>query len=540
MTQPLIGKTLGDYRIVRELGRGGMGVVYEAVHDRVGQRIAIKTLSEELGQHLPYKERFLREAIARSKVSHEGLVKIFGCGEDPGGTVFLLMELLEGQSLRKHLDTESDHRLPLPQALRIALEVAMSLEALHRAGVVHRDLKPSNIMIVSDSAVHTGLRTKLLDFGIAKFLNMPDMPTLSGGSAPGTPTYMSPEQCRGDASLDGRSDVYALGILLYEMLCGRPPFTGEPEQLLLFHVAQAPQSLRQRNGALPQAIDALVLPMLRKRPAERPKIADVIRELQHLLEPGQSGRMGKLARVSGILFARWFFMSGLLLLLLALAELVYYVKHHKLWLWSQSEMALIQGSTITLGSTEREVSIAFDWAKRSGCADCPLSLYEREFPQKQVTVSSFYMDRHEVTNAQYVVWLNQLHDQNQLESDPAGQLFSLHSTLQINIHPDYGYSGIIYQKGRFEIRVGMANRPVTQVTWDGARSYCQQYGKRFRLRRSGNWQPGVAAAVVFLGETKTRVATESYSPVFHTCDAKISAAAPRTSVRRCRTARLKE
>ena len=169
----LIGQRVGQYRVLRELGRGGMGVVYETLHDGISQRAALKTLHPELSRNPQFKKRFLNEARATSLAKHPGLVKVFDSGQLHDGTLYILMEFLDGESLAKRLgddDDQGDHqqRMPEVMALRLCRQMASALSAVHAEGIAHRDLKPANVLIVKDPEAPAGERVKILDFGLAK------------------------------------------------------------------------------------------------------------------------------------------------------------------------------------------------------------------------------------------------------------------------------------------------------------------------------------------------------------------------------------
>ncbi|HEY1252220.1 MAG TPA: serine/threonine-protein kinase, partial [Thermoanaerobaculia bacterium] len=221
------GTRLGSYEIVDLLGSGGMGDVYRARDLKLGREAAIKVLPEEFARDSSRVARFEREARMLAAVNHAHIAAIYGAEED-GATRYIVMELVEGETLAERLN---DGRLPAPDALRIALQVAEALEVAHAKGVIHRDLKPANIKITPEN------RVKVLDFGLAKAMELPysgdtsRTPTLvMGDSRPGdivgTPEFMSPEQARGKET-DKRTDIWAFGCLLYEMLSGKRAFTGE-------------------------------------------------------------------------------------------------------------------------------------------------------------------------------------------------------------------------------------------------------------------------------------------------------------------------
>lgn len=278
----MIGQQIGNYRLVKLLGSGGMGMVYEAVHDGIGGRAAIKVLRPEIALHKEATQRFFSEARAANLISHPGIVHIFDCGYAASGTAYLAMEFLEGESLRQRL--ERLRTLTVSEAIRIARQVASALHAAHQCGVIHRDLKPDNLMLVQDPELPGGERVKLLDFGVAKIAEGIGAQTKTG-TVMGTPAYMSPEQCRDAKLATDRSDVYSLGILLYQTLAGRPPFVGEfIGDVLAMQMMQEPPPLSQFCPRLQRSVVEFVHRLLEKQPAMRPGMAEVMKELQRLLD----------------------------------------------------------------------------------------------------------------------------------------------------------------------------------------------------------------------------------------------------------------
>jgi serine/threonine protein kinase len=209
--------TIGPYRVIRQLGKGGMGVVYEAVHDAIERRVAIKVLHPEYAKDRETAARFFNEARAVNRIEHPSLVQISDYGHTGEGTAYLIMEFLRGESLADRLDRlrAAGQRLAVTEVVRITWQIADALRAAHAKQIVHRDLKPGNLMLVRDPIAPGGERVKVLDFGIAKLMENGTRRT-STGAVMGTPLYMSPEQCRGAGEVDERSDVYSLGAMLYE------------------------------------------------------------------------------------------------------------------------------------------------------------------------------------------------------------------------------------------------------------------------------------------------------------------------------------
>jgi serine/threonine-protein kinase len=266
----VIGTIIGGHRIVRALGQGGMGAVYLAEHALLGRRAAVKVILPSLSSRPEMVTRFFNEARAATTIAAPGIVQIYDFGYHDDGSAFIVMELLEGEPLDKRLERLG--RLPAVDALRIARQIATTLAAAHARGIVHRDLKPENVFLVRDNEVAGGERVKLLDFGIAKLTGDEHAATskTQTGAIMGTPLYMSPEQCRGAGEVDHRSDIYALGCMLYHLLVGRPPFVGvglgEILAMQLYETATPPSVVLPFLGG---ALDTLVMRCLAKAPGER-------------------------------------------------------------------------------------------------------------------------------------------------------------------------------------------------------------------------------------------------------------------------------
>jgi len=281
-----VGEVLaGRYRLDRVLGRGGFGVVYEAQDELEGVRVALKLLHAHLADDPEVVTRFRREAMAAAALGSPRIVRALDSGEAEDGTPYLVMELLEGQDLSSLL--ASDSPLSVGRAARIAAGIAEALEAAHDAGIVHRDLKPDNVFLVSgaEGAADALDQVKLLDFGVSKFLEKVDTASLMTrtGTAVGTPFYMSPEQAQGSRDLDGRADLYALGVILFFSLTGEHPFEDDSYPMLVLKICtEPPPPLTRYRADVPEALSELVARMLAKERDGRPKDA---RELRASLEP---------------------------------------------------------------------------------------------------------------------------------------------------------------------------------------------------------------------------------------------------------------
>jgi eukaryotic-like serine/threonine-protein kinase len=269
----VIGETVGSYRIISKLSIGGMGTVYRAEHTLIGKLAAVKVLHPELSTSDEIVQRFFNEAKATTTIKHPGIVEVFDFGYMASGHAFLTMEFLEGMSLARRIKTKG--RMPEGEAAMLLRAVCSALSAAHAKGIVHRDLKPDNIFLVTDADSATGDRPKVLDFGIAKLTDM----GLAGsatktGAVMGTPTYMSPEQCKGTGDVDHRADLYSLGCIFYELVVGRPPFTklGAGE-LIGAHIYAAPEPPSKYLPSLDKDTEKLIMSLLQKRPEKRPQTA---------------------------------------------------------------------------------------------------------------------------------------------------------------------------------------------------------------------------------------------------------------------------
>jgi serine/threonine protein kinase len=270
------------YVVEREVGRGGMGIVYRARDARLKRAVAIKLLPPELAFRQEIRSRFLREAEMAAQLSHPNIVPIYTVDERDG-LVYFVMAFVDGETLGARLAARG--RLPVADVRRIVREIADALAYAHAKGVIHRDIKPDNILLSADTD-----RAMVTDFGIARAID--DTPTdpngvgagtrlTATGVAMGTPAYMSPEQCSGDRVIDGRSDLYALGVLAYHMLTGSPPFLGgNSASILVKQITQQPTPITDRRPDVPADLAAIVMRLLQKNPADRfPDAASLMRAL---------------------------------------------------------------------------------------------------------------------------------------------------------------------------------------------------------------------------------------------------------------------
>jgi eukaryotic-like serine/threonine-protein kinase len=266
----MLGERFGSFKAVATLGTGTMGEVFLAEHQRIQRLAAIKVLVPEQTRDAEMVRRFFSEARAISLIQHPSIVEVYDCDVHRNGRAYIVMEYLAGETLAARL-----HRagaLPGPRACRIGRLIADAIAAAHAVGVIHRDLKPANVLLLSDADWPSAAEVKVLDFGVAKLLagDLAGAPSTAAGTILGTPEYMSPEQCSG-ARVDERSDIYALGCMLFEMIVGVPPFTSDRlRDLLTAHKFREPPPLAP-SAHSPRWLAALVARMLSKDPGQRPQ-----------------------------------------------------------------------------------------------------------------------------------------------------------------------------------------------------------------------------------------------------------------------------
>src|SRR5580698_9403529 len=292
----MIGQTISHYRILEQLGAGGMGVVFKAQDNRLERAVALKFLPENLAQQPQALERFRREARAASALNHPGICTIYDVGEQDG-QAFIAMEFIDGETLRTHIHGKP---LPLDELLDLGIQIAEALEAAHAEGIIHRDIKPANIFVTKRG------RAKVLDFGLAKLVPKgianadadsaaaASDPTSAVGIISGTPCYMSPEQIRGD-DLDARTDIFSLGLVLYEMATGTQAFRGGTGGAIIEAVlTRPPASVRSINPNLPPRLEAIIERALHKDRGQRYQhAAEILADLQRLKRGTDSGSVDR-------------------------------------------------------------------------------------------------------------------------------------------------------------------------------------------------------------------------------------------------------
>lgn len=276
----LLGTILaGKYRIEERLNEGGMGTVYRGTHVLMDKTVAVKVLRPSLAADEKIVARFSREARAASRISHPNALSVTDFGEDESGHVFLVMEFLSGRTLKQLIREEGP--LPLSRVVEITRQIGDALAAAHAQGVIHRDLKSDNIMLLDTMTTD---HAKVLDFGIAK-IQEPEGAVDTNLTAPnlviGTPQYMSPEQCSQDSEIDARSDIYSLGVILYEMLVGHVPFSGDsPTMVMMKHLQEPVPSVLEERSDLPAPVARIVARAMAKLPGNRYQtVAELVEDL---------------------------------------------------------------------------------------------------------------------------------------------------------------------------------------------------------------------------------------------------------------------
>jgi serine/threonine-protein kinase len=272
-----VGDVLGNYRLVEHLGEGGMASVFRATHKLLGREVAVKVLQPELAQHAEAIQRFFKEGQAVNRIQHPAIVDITDFVQSEDHPPYIVMELLSGESLSEHIQQNAP--IAPDRTIELILPLCSALQAMHDIGIVHRDLKPDNVFLVKDK--NEEWTPKLIDFGIAKFMATAEafLKTRTGQLI-GTPEYMAPELIRGK-KVDSRIDIYAMGIMIYEMLTGKPPFQGSLNNLLLHHLNDipAPPSQNVTHHTVPPALDEAVMHCLEKKPAARVQTMNQLTEI---------------------------------------------------------------------------------------------------------------------------------------------------------------------------------------------------------------------------------------------------------------------
>jgi len=494
------------YTIERRLGRGGMGSVYAAKDTILERVVALKVLdSSYLGLDDTYKKQLLREAKLAARVEHERIARVYDVGNHDG-LGFVAMEYVQGHTLRHWMAGKT---CSASEIIDIAIQIADGLAALHHSGVVHRDLKPENVMLTNQGAV------KLLDFGLARAAMAPSDPSAPGASAvvegasvaaaSGTPGYMAPEQCAGKP-INARVDVFALGVILHELVTGDRLFHGDTMGAVIqATLAWVPELRGEAWQTMPAQLGAHVVRMLARAPEDRFEDGAAVRTALFELRPEPSWHSVHSVRLPEVIAQIGKAPTQRALPPLALSRRVAKRLDRKgvvvaggvttalfagMWLTNPShppapppaDMARIDVGTMTVGITDEQLE--------RECAligpGCDREHMRRELPH-DVVVAPFYLDRHEVTNEQFVEVLNLVANTLTVMEDSETHVPRFVERIPSTfphvwlLDLESEYSGIDYSTNenvRYRARPGRERLPVIQVSWDGASFYCASIGKR--------------------------------------------------------------
>ncbi len=499
----------GKYTLESLMGVGGMGAVYRARHASLGVDVAIKMIHRRFAHNEAIAARFDQEAKRVARLRHPGIVTVADLGRDTDGSPYLEMELLDGTPV----DVLAANGLPLERAVEIVVQVLDALEYAHGQGIVHRDLKPENLFLVGD-------QVKILDFGIAKALEgQGDGGMTATGSLMGTPRYMSPEQFTDSKHVDARTDIYAMGATLFELLTGKHTVSGEsyPEVMTKILAGNIERHPRTTHQQLPAWVDEVVSRALARSADDRyPSAAEMRTAITHHAEYAESetatsettqtpvdDTAGNVASAAPPVEPttpprrRWMpavLGGGVLIAVVAVIAVV--ASHGKgAAATTPSDaapklapapdatpapptpppppdgMIRLAAATVEVGSRPDEITADLAWCSKLAKMKCPDALYQREQPVQKIEVGAFDLDRTEVTNAAFAAALADARiappDDDEVLAD--GQLLAIAGTE---------HSGVAYRDGRYVAVDDLARLPMVRVTWEGARWFCQRAGKR--------------------------------------------------------------
>ena len=515
----LDGMLIGNYRVGRRIGKGGMGTVHEAEHVLTQRKIAVKFLmtivqSEEEARLA--QRRFEDEALILGGLKHPNLIEFLGSGVLPDGRFYIMMEYCEGITLKQFL-VDKGGRLEPDLAVDLIRQIALALMDVHKHNIVHRDLTPRNVMVLPEPSTPQRCRVKILDFGIAKTLGS-DRRTSTQAFPTGTCQYMSPEQWQSAKSLDVKADIYALGLIFYELLVGDSPYhiaEESPHRWMDAHVNCAPRSLRLSWSKAPQMWVRLLAQMLDKMPDYRP----TAEEVYACLNSGQE--IPKRRGPIDASHAMGFLLTGALLpgvssmgikvndLLLrppieqrnprksfklpkdySKAEIAALARR------ARKDMVFVPPLQFLQGETEEQAKEAHDDCTANSPADeCSLEANQRATLRRFVSLDPFYIDQTEMTNERIMDIIKRLPDSIRYRAKDHRvfyatadgkefELFQLGDDRRIG-NPNHG-SGLEFANGELRVRPGFEKRPMVKVTQKGAALFCHRQGKE--LPTEAQWE----------------------------------------------------
>ena len=477
-TDSVVGLLAGKYRIQRELGRGGMGLVYEADEIDLHVKAAVKVLAPKFWNQPEHSERFMQEAKNVAKVQHEGVVRIDSVGKLANDVPYFRMELLTGLSLADAIQDTGGAPFEIVRALDLGRQIASAMAAVHAERILHKDLKPSNVMLIR-GADGQSEKVKLIDFGISTQTDSSE-PIID---ARGTPGYKSPEQ-HGESALTSKTDVYSLGCILFELLSGKPVFPGSSNTTLAQeHQGTTPISVRQLNALVPIDVDSLLQRMLAKQPELRPSMADVGATLSAVLTPRAEPQQRKSRAPRLVLLA----LLGVAVVsrLLAIRE-------------SEKGMVRITGGRFQLGSTAQELANVRatlpdrPQRERDLYQDQTLDILGRESPTRLITLNDFQMDRYEVSCREFAMWLDKKEFSGGVkprrlpaQDGAVEQVYSRNNRIY-SLSAKRRVPCIRYERGHYVVEPTLSDFPISAVSWDGASQYCAEHDKR--LPTEAEWE----------------------------------------------------